>query len=96
MVDDAWGVGDGGGIEHGMAVADVGGCWPIFVAGFRQGLNQVPLGIMPSGKGLADPRHAVTQADITIAAARLAELDKEPIFLGDDERRFFRWGWLIH
>jgi hypothetical protein len=47
-------------------------------------LNFIPVGIMARRKGLAYARRAVTQPDIAIAFARIAELGEPPVFKSFD------------
>jgi hypothetical protein len=44
----------------------------------------IPVGIIARRKGLAHPRRAVTQPDIAIAFARIAELGEPPVFKSFD------------
>jgi hypothetical protein len=53
----------------------------------RVGLDPMPIGVVTGGKGLADPRRAVTYADVGITSTRIAELGQASMFSGDDNLR---------
>src|SRR5262245_29866080 len=47
--------------------------------------------VLTSGRGLANARYAIAQADVARLATGVAELHKAPIFAGHDELRRSRW-----
>ena len=52
----------------------------------RQILEAIPGRMMASRQGFADARRSMTQADIAIVPAGIAELGEAPVFAGDEER----------
>jgi hypothetical protein len=44
----------------------------------------VPVGVVPSGEGLADAGRPVAQPDVAVAADGVAELDEASVLLGDE------------
>ena len=81
-----WAIHDFRCVEDGVGAIEDGQRLIIGVPCRRQILETIPGRIMSSRQGFADARRSMTQADIAIFPAGIAELGEAPVLAGDEER----------
>ena len=73
-------------VQDGIGAGEGGERFVIGLPNRGQCLETIPVRVVTSRQGFADPRRPVAQADIAIVPAGIAELGEAAIFAGDQER----------